>query len=561
MIVYQYYPSKLRRIFYQPKPNQIMKKVTALLVGLALSSSAALQAQTFVPPAIAEIISVPSSAGIVNRVQHTSCYTSANVSFAGTPNNLYLYSWNAPWAGTTFAGIGWCRRNTTDATVIQQGYMPLSSDIADLEVGFIIVRSDVYVVSTYYKFSTGRHMMDIYRWDATTLTPFSMGNILSTSTYGRISLDVHDLNTVAITWNDTSGLHVKIISGGAALTVGGTITITNVPANSVIPDIAMSHPTSSSVMVRIAFVNAANGDIHVMRRNLPAILASGATITFVPEDINAAAYPGVTPVQFELTPNNLNLDCPDHYATDNWSYVYTPSYNLILARTRTVSFSASPFNMNLNTGLTTVNNFHPTIAYDRTGQTINYGWFTDYGNRGYVAVERTETGGFVTPSGTYKVVSNFTSFMPGIHTATPVMAFSKQNDNSSKLYAVYPILPVSTLAIDLRTKLVPWTATTFSAVVPGHIAELTKEESEAVISPNPFTNSIALRIAGNRGDDIYTVALTDISGKAVHQLKGNLDMVNNKLGAVSSHLSKGIYLVNVTFYATGNTRTFKIVKE
>jgi hypothetical protein len=545
----------------KPKPNQMMKKVTALLAGLALSSSAALQAQTFIPPAIAEIISVPSSAGIVNRIQHTSCYTSANVSFAGTPNNLYLYSWNAPWAGTTFAGIGWCRRNTTDATVIQQGYMPLASDIADLEVGFIVVRSDVYIVSTYYKFSTGRHMMDIYRWDAATLTPFSMGNILSTSTYGRISLDVHDLNTVAITWNDASGLHVKIVSGGAVLTVGGTITITNVPANSVIPDIAMSHPTGSSVMVRIAFVNEANGDIHVMRKDLPSILASGATTTFVSEDINAAAYPGVTPVQFEYTPNNLNLDCPDHYSTDNWSYVYSPINTLIRARTRTVSFSATPFNMNLNTGLTGVSNFHPTIAYDRNGQTINYGWFTDYGNRGYVAVERTETGGFVTPSGTYKVVSNYTAFMPGINTATPVMSFSKQNDNSSKLYAVYPILPANALAIDLRTKLVPWTATTFSAVVPGHIAALTQEEREAVISPNPFTGSIALRIAGDRGDDIYSVTLTDISGKAVHQLSGNLNKVNSSLSVVSNRLSKGIYLVNVSFLATGNTRTFKIVKE
>ncbi len=560
-VVYQRHLSKVRVIFYHQKPNQFMGKFTSLLLGITLGATAVLQAQTFVPPAISEIISVPSSAGIVSRVQHTSCYTSANVSFQGTPNNLYLYSWNAPFAGANFAGIGWCRRNTTDATVIQQGYMSLVSDIADLEVGFMNVRSDVYVIATYYKFSTGRHMMDIYRWDATTLTPFSMGNILSTSAYGRISLDIHDLNTAAITWNDGSGLHIKIITGGSTLTIGNTLTITNAPANSVIPDVAFSHPTSSSVIVRIAFVNAANGDIHVMRRDLPFILASGPTLTFIPEDINAGAYVGVTPIQFEYTPNNLNLDCPDHYSADNWSYAYTPSYNVILARIRTVSFSAAPFTITLNTGLTGVNNFHPTIAYDRTGQSINYGWFTDYGNRGYVAVERSETGAFITPSGTYKVVSNYTSFMPGINTATPVMAFSKQNDNSSKLYAVYPILPASTLNIDLRTKLVPWTATTFNAVVPGGVTALTESERTASLSPNPFTNNISLRIAGDNGSDIYEVTMTDISGRAVGQLKGNLDAVNNQLNNTAGRLSKGLYLLNVTFYATGNTRTFKMVKE
>jgi hypothetical protein len=539
-----------------------MRKISVLLLSLTLSSLAPVQAQTFLPPAVAEIISVPHTAGVVSRIQHTSCYTAANVSFAGTANNLYLYSWNAPWAGGSgivAAGIGWCRRNTTDATVINQGFLPLNSDIADLEVGFMSVRSDIYVIATYYKFSTGQHILDIYLWNNTSLVPFNMGNILSTSTYGRISLDIHELSTAAITWNDAAGLHVKIISSpGGVLTIGNSILITNVPANSVIPDVAFAHATS--IFVRIAFVNADNGDIHVMRKDLSTLLTAGLSTTFLTDDINAAAYPLVTPIQFESTPNNLNLDCPDHYTTDNWSYVYAPISSSIRARIKTVSFSASAFTVLLNTGLTGVSNFNPTIAYDRTGQTINYGWYTDYGNRGYVAVERTENGNFVTPSGTYRVVSNYTGFLPGITTSTPVLAFSKQNDNSSKLFAVYPILPSNTSLIDLRTKLVSWTATTFNAVIPGNANLFAKNENVSV-APNPFISKIALDVPADNGQFTYAVNITDISGRTVKQFEGDIHSVNGKLDLWADDATKGFYLLNVTFNTDGNTRSFKIVKQ
>lgn len=537
-----------------------MKKLSMLLFSVTLCASA-LQAQTFLSPAVAEIISVPNSAGVVSRVQHTSCYTYSGVSFGGTANNLYLYSWNAPWASGTLAGIGWCRRNTTDVTVFNQGFLPVSSDIADLEVGFINVRNDFYVIATYYKFSTGRHMLDIYQWTNTGLVPFNMGNVLSTSTYGRISLDIHELSTAAITWNDAAGLHVKTISSpGGILTIGNSILITNVPANSVIPDVAFAHATGSAIFVRIAFVNAANGDIHVMRKDLATLLTPIVSTTFLTDDVNPGAYPLVTPVQFEYTPNNLNLDCPDHYSTDNWSYVYAPDTTNIRARTKTVSFSASPFNTTLNAGLIGKRNFHPTIAYDRTGQTINYGWYTDFASKGYVAVERTETGGFVTPSGTYRVVSNYVGFLPGITTATPVMAFSKQNDNSSKLFAVYPILPSNTALIDLRTKLVSWTASTFNAVAPG-TASLSAKTENASVAPNPFSGKIALDVPGDHGDNTYSINISDISGRMVKQVAGNIHSVNSQLDLWADEATKGFYLMNVTFHTDGNTRSFKIVKQ
>lgn len=537
-----------------------MKRITTLLLGVALGTCSTSQAQTFVPPAVAEIISVPNTAAAVSRIQHTSCYTTSGVSFGGVTNNLYAYSWNAPYAGGNLAGIGWVRRNSTDATIFNQGFMTVSSDIADLEVGFITYRGVTYLISTYYKFSTSHHMMDIYQWTATGLTPFNMGNILSTSAYGRISLDVHEQTHAAITWQDAGGLHVKLVyGGGAGVTINNSVLITNVPASTLIPDVAFGHATGLSAVVRVAFVDGPTGDIHVMRKDLPALLAAGPTTTFITDDVNAGIFTGINAADFILAPNNLNLDCPDHYAADNWSYVFTPTANVVLARIKT---NPNPvININLNPGLTSVPNFHPTIAYDRSGKSINYGWFTNFANRGYVAVERSETGAFITPSGTYKVVSNYTGFGPGGITNTPVMAFSKQNDASSMLYAVYPILPPNnTSLIDLRTKMVSWTATTFNAVIPNG-ADLFAAKEEATIYPNPFSNKLMLNISSDRGEETYKVTIADISGKTVQQLYGTQASINGQLGQWAGRSANGLYLVHVGFDATGTTKTIKIVKN
>lgn len=75
------------------------------------------------------------------------------------------------------------------------------------------------------------------------------------------------------------------------------------------------------------------------------------------------------------------------------------------------------------------------------------------------------------------------------------------------------------------------------------------------VSPNPATDFININVSGNNNGEIYTVTLTDLSGKKLVQTKSS-DAV---LSIPAYKLAKGMYIIRVT--NAGNVFTQKVIVQ
>jgi len=514
-----------------------MKKLFKFTLGLLLTGGVA-QAQ-FISPVFPETVYPTAPMAVVLRPQHTSCYSMSNMNYMGAANDLYIHTWNS--SGGPVNGIAW-RRTTPGGATINFGTAVINGNIRDLEAGFIQVASDYFVIATYFEVGNG-FFYRIYRWQPTGLVPVGGPNLLSACPdYRRISLDVHKLYGVAITWQDCSGrVYVKVANSmGGTLVVGNNIEVTNA-FNAAIPDVAFAH--ASALNVRIAYYDQGANQIMVMHEDFFTLLAACCPMPLVTDDANPAFFP--PPIMTDpFRSNNLQLDSPDHFSDDNWSYIYTDDQMNMWARLQTWSVSATPFTVNLSTWLGSFRNEYATLGYRPDGMGIHYGWFTRYTGApipGFIATELNDNGSFITPPGTYKVVANTTAYC-----TEPIMSFSKQNDLSARLFVAYPMIGVGGSGYEMRTKLVPWGAPSFITTpgTPG-VEAASVPDVELSVFPNPFTETFTIAVKNDSPSATYEVTMLDAQGKAVAKPKGNLTYVNETLQTAANNMPAGIYFITV----------------
>ena len=514
-----------------------MKKLFHSVLALLFTGAVA-QAQ-FISPVFPETVYPTAPMAVVLRPQHTSCYSMSGIGFSGGTYNLYIHTWNS--SGGPVNGIAW-RRTNTGGTTLNLGTAVINGNIRDLEAGFIQVSGITYVIATYYEDGVG-FFYRIYQWNLGGLTLMGGPNLLmACQQYRRISLDVHKLYGVAITWQDISGrVYVKVAdASGGSLVIGNDIEVTNA-FNAAIPDVAFSH--AANLFVRIAFVDEGSGLINVMHEDFFTLLSAISPMPFIVDDMNPAAYPPPL-IMDPFRSNNLQLDSPDHFPDDNWSYIYTDDQQNVFARLQTWSVSGTPFTVNLSNWLGSFRNEYLTLAYRPDGMGIHYGWFTGYPGApipGFIATEINDDGTFVTPPGNFKVVANSTAYC-----TEPIMSFSKQNDISNRLFVAYPMTGTGGFGYEMRTKLVPWGAPSFIVApdTPG-LETAVVSDVELSVFPNPFTETFNIAVKNDDPNTLYEATLSDQQGKAVARPKGSLRSVNEALQSTSSTLPAGIYFLTV----------------
>ncbi|MFA6056653.1 MAG: T9SS type A sorting domain-containing protein [Taibaiella sp.] len=497
-------------------------------------------AQTFVPPFYSETTYPTAAMGLVFRPQHNSCYSMGGAPLDNVSNNLYLHSWNC--AGVTgYNGIAWSRNDLTNTTIYDFGYIMKAGAIYDMEVGLISTTSQTYVIASYWT-NTGCYY-DIYKWDPTGLFPSSLNNLIS-STGRNIRMDSHKSYGVALTWEDTDGIRVKVFNTGVVntLQIGSDRLILNT-ANCRNPDIAFAHAGTSDLLVRVVYVNP-SGNVYVVNKSFNTVLGTTfPSIMFNTDD-----------VQNGINPDELDIDCPDHHGEDNWSYIFRQG-NVMKARLKTVSASATPFTITLgDASLSTAGNFAPTLAYANDGLSIYYGWYTAFVANpfpGYIAVERGQNGSYITSPGSYNRVANTSEF------GGPQLAFSKQNDQSPSLFAAYA-MSLGSPGYEIRSKLVPWTATSFRPGNTTGVENVAQQDIFVSATPSPFHQEFSINIPKDNNLSIYSIAIIDLSGRIVRKLNGNLSTINAGLKGIGSEMLPGIYIVDI--HAKGVNKTIKVIK-
>jgi hypothetical protein len=219
-----------------------------------------------------------------------------------------------------------------------------------------------------------------------------------------------------------------------------------------------------------------------------------------------------------------------------------------------------PFTINVSdASINTVSNVSPTIAYSNDGLSIYYGWATSYATTptpGYIAVERTINGGYITPFSWYNRVTTSTTFPSG----SPFLhvAFSKQNDESpAGLFAAYS-MHTPPGDYEMRTKIVPWPASSFRNGNTTGVESVAQQDISISATPSPFHQEFSINIPKDNNSSIYSIAIIDLSGRIFRRLNGNLSTINAGLKGIGSEMLPGIYIVDI--HAKGVNKTIKVIK-
>lgn len=527
-----------------------MKKLLFLVMLLPYCYSI-VAAQTFDLPATTPY-NYPSTP-LVNDADHVSCYSLGDMIVeTSTGNNLYVYGFDGI---ANNNGIAWVRRNITDATVLNQGFISMPN-CRDIEVSIVSSSTlgNLVFVSYYSSVAPAGFYYDIYTWGLTGLSIYSSRNLLTLSTsYRRISMDAHNGYGIAIAWKDISDIKIKtiFIDGFGAIITGTTKTVTNsITDFGNIPDVAISHATGLNV--RIVYATPA-GRIKTMYETFTNLMSSGTSITFTLEDDIAGIPTGG---------HSLHIDCPDHgplgTISDTWAYVYTVDDLTIRSRIKNGTTSSPPSNI-IVSGALGIRNERPTLAFSYAGTSIHYGWanYPITTAARYLAVERGINGSYITSAGTstidpsiYKYVDLYTHNI----VSPRAISFSRQNDRTSKLASVHMIHDLINKP-DLR--LTPWTSTVFRPG-PSDMQAFPQFSNNLSVIPNPFNNKLEVHNENIDGNIKYSIIITNIAGKECFKAFGDLKSVNSELNNFAQISNAGIYFINIK--ADDLNQTFKIVK-
>lgn len=490
------------------------------------------------------------------------------------PSDLYVWAWSNTNVGTGGCGIGWKRTVVgSPTTIIDDGFLILDKHVYYPEVAFIRGNDQLfYIVLAYYRsrdyhdIGISGHFYDIYRWDATGITPVSVNVPLSSETAPRrISIDAHLRYGLIMAWETSEGIKVKAITtGSAVLDIGPVVSVTSAPTG-IDPDVAFAHEGESSdqLIVRLLYCVPGGGGTAtytVAWRKFYDLFGGG--VPFITEYTNPLIY---TPSS-HMTGNVMHhIDCPDHSTLKRWAFTW---YNPTLDRVEL-------FNFNPGTSLVVNSNLTApyfaaadwdfgsnTLAYDEQIDQIHVGFFAYKSGSssslmptGFAAVTYTETGAKIGVPNEYKVIQNnpYTPWGSSI-------SFSKQNDATSQVFISYPARIGSSSVAEVRHKhaMLPTVYSNMSATID--IDEQTG--FTAYVVPNPIGDQFELRVKGDLFYQ-YDAVLTDISGKTISNCSGRLTEVSSRLSFETRTLPAGMYFINLTQHRGSELQKtqIKIVKN
>ena len=93
-----------------------------------------------------------------------------------------------------------------------------------------------------------------------------------------------------------------------------------------------------------------------------------------------------------------------------------------------------------------------------------------------------------------------------------------------------------------------------------HVVEVMVDENDLAVYPNPFSNTISIRLPVILDREVK-VALLDATGKEVYRddhysPEGKIDLMGNWM----NNLTAGVYLLKVSSYSQG-THRYKLIKQ
>lgn len=550
---------------------------TALLIFFTCSFSVYSFAQTFIAPVAFEDSYPPPGSPNIGLTAHTSAYSWSTLNVAGTTFDIVLAGWDD--ASGNPAGMSWRYMVPSNpGTIINQGIVPYTN-VRDVEVGLLQSGVGPEILVAYYLNGVG-HFVDVYT--VTLGGPvYAYTNTLSTMTnYTRISMDCHLLYATAITWQDAQSINTVVgLAGGGGITFSGILSLQNTQTET-IPDCAFSHtPMAGTLNVHYAYYDPNSGNITESSYDFWIMIwMMGGMVPVAVNDVNF-----VGPLPNEEV---LNIDCPGHYNVENWAYTYTNNQQDISVRFVDFNTSGTPTTVIVNNGslgnvaINTSRNVHPFCAYDKNhtpgAASFQVGWHTyaidpaTGAQAGYVSTQVNESGTVqinpILPMFDYQTVAN----NPTWASQTPVLSFSKQDDQFPYLYTVFPEWDQMMGAFRLENKYHKWSAPQFKGqehnpFTCGDEAKIREFEAKHIAAsrftayPNPFSNMLGITVPASMQHDNADITVTDITGKASGKYSGPLSKANAYLSELSKTLATNTYLVNIN--VAGKTKeTLKVVK-
>ncbi|MBS1771391.1 MAG: T9SS type A sorting domain-containing protein [Bacteroidetes bacterium] len=540
-------------------------------------------------------------------------------------SDLTVHSWDDP--GST-AGLAWINKATgsgTPGTIYDQGFMMYPPGVQDIEAtimqdltGYAMpifgTQMQIFVIVSFYNSNAANyagvgHYYEVWSWNRPIpigtggLTFVNRVQLSNIPNYTRISQDGHNCYGFGITWEDPNAMSPTF---GIAYVMGfmnNTIPGVSVSPTYVLPgtgtwtypDIAFIHANNG---LKLAFeyhkVNGVGGLI-VRESDIAFVLGPpwpGANPPTVINDANAAAAPGTYAANARIDIKSC-LDAPDHYSVDNWAYSYIlpgVAPNDILVRF--MNWNAPNFGIGATYNLTNgtlaaptpaaiTGNDWPTLAFDMNTNPsrVNVGWYTTYvpvggaffapNAGGYVDLQMDETGIATSPMD-YMQVALSTSGSNHDASATPSIAYSKQNDRTDYHYPVFAnTMACPVTANEIQTKERPWTTAAFKggslatdwsgyyAAAKTSSVSAAQSTDDIVAYPNPFNTKVSLSIPQDMQEKQLTVIITDIVGKEVLRFTDNGAALNNKLNDVGRNLSNGSYVLTID---DGTDNLKKVIK-
>lgn len=553
-----------------------MKKLLFSFLAAGLFPVAA-QCQ-FMYSSVPEILS-PADPDSLYDINQMAAYSMSGLDFPDMPSSLYVYSWGGP------GGIGWIRKEQGNpANVLDEGTLVLpyldavSTDIAIIFGEQTDLTGPTYQIIVAYTNYSGV-FMDFYQCNVTGISLLQTIQV-SNLPGNRVSVDAHKLYGFAMAWDIGDGaIHTQNgYANGGVVTLGceNVLQVNGLPL--IMPDIAIGHPETTGAL-SLHYAAYTEDRQNVVEVTLP--------FDYVYNNCNPSIP--VTPSVEDIMPISLaggyfgdlpRIDCPDHYATDDWSYVaveYASDWvtQTVYSKVRTArlaAFSVGPWvmhddvndgsmgNLDISSGPPyTYNANRPGIAYDPSGNYINILWHYPlvhiFSDHDYIGVRLRNVGALVDAD--YWIVDYNDKISPD----APALAISTQNDNSEEQFIVFAGSDPGVTHESIDYEFLPLMNWGFK---PGENSTAIKNKQAGSFTvdcyPNPFTDVIRLQTDSKHTNDLLQVVLTDMSGKVIANCSGKIDAVNSALAHISAGLSKGIFFLKVHSSQAKENTVIKITK-
>lgn len=573
--------------------------LTALIFFLMLSPFAS-KAQTFNSATSSEtIFPSPSSSPsyyLDDQIHYLQCnshwvyyappYYDAQSALAAWSHKMYVDAFGN--SATDGGGFSYGIINPITGTYIGYGAiaMPNASNISVAylygglcQENFIVTWAEPYYTGNAECYPYCNYYYQFYNWTHTSAPPTPIGTpvlLTSGAYFDRISLDVNkDANKAVITWgHNTSAVFAKAFDfTTTTLGVGPNVTITN---KGNLPDVAFrTDPTSGDDYLHFAFFNyfdysdtMGGCNRKTFKNDLYAdpTFVEGYT-TF--DDVYNFTYTGLTYQDYDpsfygllgsrVDTVNVNIDCPDMHADPNWSFTWSKiNEDTVYIRTFKDGVTIPGDPAWLGNDRITPGGFsprftsgkYPAIGYHPSGNTYFVGFVG--GPNGYVAEQIDDLGALVSstdylnvPNNTYAVRDN------------PRIAVSK-NSTGDYLYNVF--LQEDDLGgYSLVHKAHPWASSSSWRKSENNTLS-TEYNHKTNIYPIPFDNEIKFVVPQEQTNELWTVIISEISGKQIFNIKDTYEGVNQFLSTNAPKLSSGTYIFQ-TISAKGDKKHFKVIKK